>query len=72
MLHLVERYSRPSKKTLHYEATIDDLGAYSKPWTISWDIPWRANGELNEYICQENNRYLRRLKDDFGQPVFGQ
>jgi hypothetical protein len=70
MLHVVEKFSRPNKNTLHYEATIDDPGAYTKPWTVAWDIPWRANGELTEYICQENNRYLERLTDDFDQPIF--
>jgi hypothetical protein len=43
----------------------------TKPFTIRWDIPWDANGELAEYICQENNKYLQRLTDDFGQPIFG-
>jgi hypothetical protein len=70
-LHVVERYSRPNKQTLHFEATIDDPGAYTKSFKVAWDIPWRANAELSEYICQENNKYLQRLTDDFGQPVFG-
>jgi hypothetical protein len=70
-LHVVERYSRPNKQTLHYEALIDDMGAYTRPFKVAWDIPWRANAELSEYICQENNKYLQRLTDDFGQPVFG-
>jgi hypothetical protein len=70
-LHVVERFSRPDKNTLHFEALIDDPGAYTKSFTVAWDIPWRANGELTEYICQENNKYLQRLVDDFGQPVFG-
>ena len=70
-MHVVERFTRPNKATLHYEALIDDPGAYTKPFTVAWDIPWRANGELTEYICQENNKYLQRLTDDFGQPLFG-
>jgi len=70
-LHVVEKFSRPTKRQLHYEATVDDPGAYSKPFTIRWDIPWNASGELTEYICQENNKYLQRLTDDFGQPIFG-
>jgi len=70
-LHIVEKFSRPNKRTLHYEATVDDPGAYAKPFTIRWDIPWNATGELTEYICQENNKYLQRLTDDFGQPIFG-
>jgi hypothetical protein len=70
-LHLVERFSRPDKNTLHYEATVTDPGAYTRPFTMAWDIPWDPGGELQEYICQENNQYLNRLVDDFGQPIFG-
>jgi len=70
-MHVVERFTRPNKATLHYEAVIDDPGAYTKPFTVAWDIPWRANGELTEYICQENNKYLQRLTDDFGESLFG-
>jgi len=71
LLHVVEKLTRRAKNTLHYEVTIDDPGAYTKPWTAAWNIAWRANGELAEYICQENNQYLLRLTDDFGQPLFG-
>lgn len=69
-LHVIERFTRPNKGTLHYEATIDDPGAYTKPFKMAWDIPWNARGELTEYICQENNKYLQRLTDDFGKPLF--
>ena len=69
-MHVTERITRPSKNILHFEATIDDPGAYTKPWSFAWDIPWRAGQELQEYICQENNQYLRHLNDDFGQPIF--
>jgi hypothetical protein len=69
-LHVIERFTRPNKGTLHYETTIDDPGAYTKPFKMAWDIPWNARGELTEYICQENNKYLQRLTDDFGKPLF--
>lgn len=65
-MHIVEKFTRPSKNVLHYEATIDDPGAYTKPWTVQWNINWTANGELKEYICQENNQYLNHMKDDLG------
>jgi hypothetical protein len=61
-LHLTERISRPSLKSLAYEATIDDPGAYSKPWTAKWTITeatsskWIAGGEMFEYICQDADR----------------
>jgi hypothetical protein len=70
MLHVIEKFSRPNRNTLHYEATIDDPGAYTKPFTVAWDIPWDGKDELKEYICQENNRFLLKLTDDFGQPIF--
>jgi hypothetical protein len=69
-LHVIEKFSRPSKQTLHYEAMFDDPGAYTKPWTAAWDISWNPTGEITEYICQENNRLLLALTDDFGQPLF--
>jgi hypothetical protein len=71
MMEVTERWTRPSKQTLHYEATVNDPGAYARPFTIAWDIPFDVNGELPEYICQENNRYLNRLTDDLGAPIFG-
>jgi len=71
LLHVVERFSRPTKSKLHFEATIDDPGAYTQSFTVAWDISWDPVDELKEYICQENNQFMMRLTDDFGQPVFG-
>ena len=59
-LHLTERFSRPNLRTLVYEATIDDPGAYTAPWTIRWRIDekskssWIDGGEIFEYICQDD------------------
>src|SRR5690606_33673026 len=69
-MHTDERISRPDRNTLHYEATLDDPGAYTQPWTVAWDIPWSEGAELAEYICQENNQFLLDLTDDFGNPFF--
>ena len=71
LMHITERWTRPSKQTLHYEATVTDPGAYTRPFTMAWDVPFNQTNELPEYICQENNQYLNRLVDDFGQPIFG-
>jgi hypothetical protein len=59
-LHLIERISRPDFNTLHYEVTIDDPGAYTRPWTAKWDIPWTED-EVEEYFCQDNNRDTQHL-----------
>jgi hypothetical protein len=55
-LHVTERYTRTKEDNLHYQATIDDPGAYSKPWTNGWNIKWIAGWEPYEYVCQENNK----------------
>jgi hypothetical protein len=60
-LHVIEKYSRPDLNTLHYEATIDDPGSYTQPWTVPMNIRWGAGQELMEYICQENNRDVSHL-----------
>jgi hypothetical protein len=52
MLHVVEKFSRPNKGTLAYEATYDDPGAYTRPFTLRWTVNWNPSGELTEYICQ--------------------
>jgi hypothetical protein len=60
LLHLVERISRPNLKTLTYEATIDDPGAYTAAWAVRWQInektasSWIEGGEIFEYICQDD------------------
>ena len=59
-LHLIERISRPDLKTLEYEFTIDDPGAYTRPWSGRWTISqttkssWMPGGEIFEYICQDS------------------
>jgi hypothetical protein len=69
-LHTIERITRPNKATLHYEVTIDDPGAYERPWVAAWDIKWGAGANLEEYICQDDNQYMVDLEDEFGHPFF--
>jgi hypothetical protein len=60
-LHLIERFTRTDYDDLKYEATLDDPGAYSAPWTGGWWIRWQPNGELYEYVCQDNNRDVKHM-----------
>ena len=55
-LHLTERFTRTDYNTLKYEATVDDPGAYTKPWTGGWLIRWQPDDEMYEYLCQDNNK----------------
>lgn len=57
-LHLVERWTRTDYTTLQREVTIDDPGAYTAPFTVSYTAKLAAPGsEILEYICIENNQY---------------
>jgi hypothetical protein len=53
-LKLSERFTRPDLDTLKYDLTIDDAGAYTKPWSTSWTLRWVAGQELPVHICQDN------------------
>lgn len=67
-LHTIERYTRTDRGTLAEEVTIDDPGAYKKPFTIVSSHRLLPNDELMEYICQENNRDVRHLVGPAGRP----
>ena len=43
------------------EITIDDPGAYTRPWTVKQDLTLLTDTELLEFICNENNRDLEHL-----------
>jgi len=57
-LHTIERWTRPVLERLVNTVTIDDPGAYSRPFTVSFNARLNPPGdEIMEYICQENNQY---------------
>ena len=56
-LKFTERFTRSDMNTLRYQATIDDPGAYTAPWTTAdFNLRWRPGDELFEYICQQANQ----------------
>ncbi|MBZ5578548.1 MAG: hypothetical protein LAP40_18460 [Acidobacteriia bacterium] len=55
-LHTIERYTRTDLGTLVDEVTVEDPGAYTKPFTIVGRNRLDPKGEIMEYICQENNQ----------------
>jgi hypothetical protein len=53
-LHVVERFTRTGPDTLQWQLTIDDPGAWTKPWTAT--IPLRPSKKaIYEYACHEGN-----------------
>jgi hypothetical protein len=55
-LHLTERFRRPDLAHLENEITVDDPGAYTKPWSMKNVSELARDYELMEYICNENER----------------
>ncbi|HTQ99841.1 MAG TPA: DUF6152 family protein, partial [Candidatus Acidoferrum sp.] len=53
-LVLTERFTRLDMNTLQYQVTIDDHGAYTRPWTASWTMQWVPDQELPIFFCQDN------------------
>jgi hypothetical protein len=56
-LHLIERFTRTDARTLKYEVTIDDPGAYTAPWKSGFNLRWTDGLDLFEYVCQDNNHF---------------
>jgi hypothetical protein len=67
-LHTIERYTRTDLGTMVIETTIDDPGAYSKPFKVTFTARLRAGEELMEYICQENNQDVSHIHGPAGTP----
>ena len=68
-LHTVERFTRTDFGTLADEVTIEDRGAYAKPFTVVSKNRLDPNIELMEYICQENNRDPQHIQGPAGPPA---
>jgi hypothetical protein len=59
-LHVVERFTRSGPNTLQWQLTIDDPGAWTKPWTAM--IPLRPSQKaVYEYACHEGNYGLESI-----------
>lgn len=62
-LHTVERYTFNGPNKLVDQVTIDDPGAYEKPFQVTFTAERAPKGfELMEYICQENNQDVSHIQ----------
>jgi hypothetical protein len=50
-LHVIERYRRPSMRNLELEVTVEDPGAYAKPFTLTGGFRLVTNKEIRERNC---------------------
>ena len=65
-LRLTERYQRRDVGHLDLQVTFDDPKAYTRPWTLSLEYELIPDGELIEYVC-ENERDTPHLVGRSGE-----
>ena len=69
-LHLVERWTRTDFTTLRRVVTIDDPGAFTRPFDVMFTARLAVPGsEIMEYFCIENNQY--GLPGGITKPLLG-
>ena len=61
-MHLVERIRRTDHETLVDDFTIEDPKAYTKALTGHQVYKLKADWEIHEYVCEENNKYAYQGK----------
>ena len=62
-LHVTERFRRRDVGHMDLEVTIDDPKAYTRPWTAKENLTLMPEGELLEFVCQENEKDVRHILD---------
>jgi len=55
-MRVIERMRRPDLGHLEIEITIDDPGAYARPWVIKRAADLDPGDDIGEYVCAENNK----------------
>jgi hypothetical protein len=74
-LHTIERFTRVSRDRLRYDVTIDDPGAYTRPWSSGFFMDW-SEGETFQFVCQDENYAYDLMvgteysEMDRSQPIF--
>ncbi len=58
---ITERFRRVDFGHLQIELTVDDPGAYTKPWTVTLHQVLAPDTDLIDYICLENEKDLQHL-----------
>jgi hypothetical protein len=59
-----ERFRRLDYSHLQIDTTVEDPKAYTKPFTVRVDQRVVPDGELIEFVCNENQQFRRKIKID--------
>ena len=60
-LHAMQRLRRIDLGHLEIQLTLEDAGAFRKPWTVTRVASLAPDEEIQEYICNENNKDVRHI-----------
>jgi hypothetical protein len=58
---ITERVTRPSYGTLAIEVTVDDPGAYTRPWTAKLEQSIVPDTDIMDQVCLENEKSVRHM-----------
>ena len=59
-LHVTTRFHRKDVGHMDLQITIDDPGAYTRPWTVNVPVTLLPDTQLMEFVCLENEKDTRR------------
>ena len=60
-MRLTEKFRRKDFGHIDLQITVDDPKAYTKPWTVNLQLTLQPDGELIEYVCDENEKDVPHL-----------
>jgi len=60
-LRVTERYRRSDFGHLDVQITFDDPKTFAHPWTATTELVYHADGEMLEYVCNENEKSLQHF-----------
>jgi len=60
-MKVTERFRRKDFGHMEIAVTVDDPGAYTQPWKVVYESNLLVDGELLEFICQENEKDIRHM-----------
>jgi hypothetical protein len=58
---MTERYRRENYGTMTVDVTVDDLKAYTRPWSVTLTHRLMPDDDLIEFICNENEKSSARF-----------
>ena len=61
-LRVTERFERDTVGHMQMKATIDDPKMYTKPWSATLQFNLTAQGELLEYVCENEKDLIHEVR----------